>query len=91
MKAYCPDTCGLSSPLEHMPEDIHPTLWASVQRVIVEGKFAVTTEIYGELVNLPGQIGKCIADNKSQLQLEIEEDHWDWQTYLGHVEDARDL
>jgi hypothetical protein len=76
MKAYCLDTSGLSTPLEHMPEDIHSILWTRIENVVANGRFAVTTEIYTELANLPGKIGKCIADNKAELQLEIEEEDW---------------
>jgi hypothetical protein len=85
MKAYCLDTSGLSTPLENMPEDIHSVLWIHVANVITDGKFAVTTEIYEELVNLPGPIGVCIKKNMRLMRLEIEEEDWDWQTYLGHV------
>ena len=89
MKAYCLDTSGLSTPLEHMPEDIHTVLWKRVEEVVVDGKFAVTTEIYEELVYLPGKVGKCIADHKSQLRLEVGEDGWEWKTYLDHFERMR--
>jgi hypothetical protein len=49
----------------------------------------VTTEIYEELELLPGSIGQCIKNNKANLHLEIEDEEWDWQTYLGHVERMR--
>lgn len=82
---------GLSSPLENMPEDIHPVLWSRVAQVVVDGKFAVTTEIYEELVHLPGPIGECIKANKDKLQLEIEDPEWEWKTYLAHVERMREV
>lgn len=89
MKAYCLDTSGLSTPLENMPEDIHSTLWAKISEVVTSDKFAVTKEIYDELVKLPGPIGRCIAANKDLMQLEIEEDTWDWQSYVEHFERMR--
>lgn len=72
-----------------MPEDIHKVLWTKVAKVIATGKFAVTTEIYDELEHLPGPIGECIKKNKGNLKLEIEEEGWDWPTYLAHVERMR--
>jgi hypothetical protein len=89
VKAYCLDTSGLSTPLENMPEDIHTVLWGRIAKIVVDGKFAVTTEIYEELSHLPGPIGECIQQNQASLQMEIEEEHWDWQTYLAHVERMR--
>jgi hypothetical protein len=89
VKAYCLDTSGLSTPLENMPEDIHKVLWSHIAKLIEDGKFAVTTEIYEELVHLPGSIGDCIRNNKENLQLEIREEEWDWQTYLMHVDRMR--
>jgi hypothetical protein len=89
MKKYCLDTSGLSNPLEFMPEDIHPTIWAKVAALVTDGTFAVTVEIYEELQHLPGPIGDCIRENSAALQLEIEEETWDWQTYLAHYEDMK--
>jgi Domain of unknown function (DUF4411) len=56
---------------------------------IASGVFAVTTEIYEELEHLPGQIGECIKANKENLILEVEQETWDWPTYLDHVERMR--
>src|SRR5262249_45724570 len=89
MKAYCLDTSGVSAPLEFMPEDIHPSIWSSVVGLVTSGKFAVTAEIYDELCHLPGSIGDCIKANQENLQLEIEEDTWDWKTYVAHYEDMK--
>ena len=89
MKAYCLDMSGLSTPLEFMPEDIHPSIWAGVAELIASGKFAVTVEIYEELGHLPGPIGECIKANEENLQLEIEEESWDWQSYLAHYEEMK--
>jgi|SRR5579872_7307309 len=82
MKKYCLDTSGLSTPLEFMPEDIHPTIWAKIAELITAGTFAATTEIYEELKHLPGPIGDCLKANAANVQMEIEEEAWDWQTYL---------
>jgi hypothetical protein len=81
MKKYCLDTSGLSTPLEFMPEDIHPTIWTKIAELIVAGTFAASTEIYEELKHLPGPIGECLKANSDNIQMEIEED-WDWQAYL---------
>jgi hypothetical protein len=89
MKAYCLDTSGLSTPLEFMPEDIHTSIWANVAVLVAAGKFAVTSEIYEELCHLPGPIGDCIKANETKLQLEIEEETWDWKTYVAHYEEMK--
>jgi hypothetical protein len=89
MKAYCLDMSGVSAPLEFMPEDIHSSIWSSVAGLVTSGKFAVTTEIYEELCHLPGPFGECIKANETSIQLEVEEDSWDWQTYLAHYEDLK--
>ena len=86
MKAYCLDTSGVSAPLEFMPEDIHTSIWSGVADLVTAGKFAVTAEIYDELCHLPGPFGECIKANEDNLQLEIEEDDWDWKTYVSHYE-----
>jgi Domain of unknown function (DUF4411) len=80
---------GLSTPLENMPEDIHRVLWTKVAKIVASGKFAVTTEIYEELEHLPGPIGDCVKASKASLVLEVEEDSWDWPTYLAHIERMR--
>lgn len=84
MKKYCLDTSGLSNPLEFMPEDIHPAMWAKVAALVTSGTFAATAEIYGELKHLPGPIGECIKDNDAAIQMEVEEENWDWQTYVSN-------
>jgi len=88
MKKYCLDTSGFSNPLEFMPEDIHPTIWAKMADLVTRGTFAVTVEIYEELKHLQGSIGECIKDNDTALQMEIEED-WDWNAYLIHYEEMK--
>ena len=64
MKKYCLDTSGLSNPLESMPEDIHSSLWLKIAGLVVDGKFAVTAEIYEELGHLPGPIGPIAVEPK---------------------------
>jgi Domain of unknown function (DUF4411) len=80
---------GFGAPLENMPDDIHTVLWSNVANLVAKNTFAVTTEIYEELEHLPGPIGECIKNNKENLHLEIEDENWDWQTYIGHVERMR--
>lgn len=89
MKKYCLDTSGLSNPLEFMPEDIHPTIWAKVAGLVTDGTFAVTVEIYEELEHLPGPIGDCIKGNEAALRMEIEEEYWDWKKYVAHYEEMK--
>lgn len=85
MKAYCIDTSGLSTPLEHMPEDIHRSLWEKISNIIQAGRLAATTEIYGELTHLPGPIGDCLKGNKAALQMEVGDASWDGATYIDHA------
>lgn len=86
LKAYCLDTSGFSNPLETMPEDIHSILWARVADKVNAGRLAVTYEIYEELEHLPGPIGACIKANKDNLVLDIGDNGWNWNAYLGHVQ-----
>jgi hypothetical protein len=60
-----------------------------VAGVVASGAFAVTVEIYEELKHLRGPIGDCIKENDDALQMEIEEEDWDWQTYRDHYEDMK--
>lgn len=90
-KKYCLDTSGLSNPLVFMPEDIHVNVWAKIEGVIADGRFAVTKEIYDELLGMPGSIGQCIKHNCSAMQLEVGEPGWDWRTYIDHVNRLREF
>ncbi len=76
---------GISNPLEVMPQDIHQSMWARVEALILSGDVAVTKEIYDEMYHIPGQIGDCIRANEALLVLEVEQQGWDWQTYLAHA------
>jgi Domain of unknown function (DUF4411) len=89
MKAYCLDTSGVSNPLGFMPEDIHPSIWASVAKLVTSGKFAATAEIYDELCHLPGTFGGCLKANAENIQLEVEEETWDWQSYVATYEEMK--
>lgn len=84
MKRYCIDTSGLSHPWVELPADIHETLWGRVIAFIETGALATTTEIYEEMLHIPGALGQCIKDNKDKLVLEINNDDWDWQKYVQH-------
>lgn len=84
MKRYCFDTSGLSNPLETIPEDIHVNIWRQVRNFIQSGEIGVTTEIYTELVRLPGEMGICIRSSKAELILEVNDDGWDWRSYLQY-------
>ena len=75
---------GLSNPWVELPADIHETLWAKVIACIESGALATTTEVYEELVHIPGTLGDCIKDNKNKLVLEINSANWDWRTYVNH-------
>ena len=89
-KKYCFDTSGISNPLETMPEDIHESAWTKIKACIEGGMFAVTTEIYDEMVHITGTVGECIRANKAALVLEIGEGEWDWDSYTGHVTRMQD-
>ncbi len=82
MKKYCFDTSGVSNPAETMPQDIHESLWQKFQTEIENGTIAVTTEIYEEMLSIPGPIGDCIKNNKDNLILEVGDKDWNWQSYL---------
>lgn len=84
MKRYCFDTSGVSNPIETMPEDIHKSMWLHVTGVFAAGAVAVTTEIYDEMVRVPGAIGSCIKANKSSILMEVNEGTWNWKSYLDH-------
>lgn len=84
MKKYCFDTSGISNPAETMPEDIHESLWEKFSDEIKNGCIAVTKEIYGEMIHIPGKIGKCIVDNEDLMVLEVGDNSWDWQSYIDH-------
>jgi hypothetical protein len=82
MKKYCFDMSGLSTPLELMPPDIHVTMWTKVEAILASGEIAITKEIYDEMAHLPGSIGDCIKKCEALLVLEVEQDNWDWPTYI---------
>ena len=84
MKSYCIDTSGLSSPLEFMPEDIHPTLWGTIEEFVCSGRLATTKEIYDELTHIRGSIGDCLNDNEEALLMEVGVGEWDWNAYVAH-------
>lgn len=67
-----------------MPQDIHRTMWRKVIEIIQSGSVAVTTEIYDEMVHIPGDIGACIIKSKDLLVLEINQSGWDWKSYVQH-------
>ena len=85
MKKYCLDTSGLSNPLEHMPEDIHVTLWHRVADVIQGGHMSATAEIYEELTHINGKIGSCLKSRKDDIMLDVGDGRWDWNSYLAHA------
>ncbi len=72
-----------------MPEDIHQILWSKVIALIKAGRFAVTREIYDELVRLPGSVGDCIKASEKVLVCEVGDNDWDWGAYIGHVNRMR--
>ena len=84
MKAYCIDTSGLTTPLEHMPQDIHKSLWRAVTDRIDAGIFAVSTEIYDELEHVQGELGECLRANKAGIRLEVDDGGWDFPAYIDH-------
>jgi Domain of unknown function (DUF4411) len=90
MKRYVFDTSGISNPLEAMPEDIHESMWKGFKTKCLEsGIIAVTEEIYGEMLHIPGSVGQCIKDNKDELLMEVGGD-WDWNSYINHLNQMED-
>lgn len=85
MPKYCLDMSALSNPAQHMPQDIHATLWRQVEGLIVGGTFATTSEVFEELTHIPPPIGECIAANEAALVFEVGGDGWDWKRYLSHT------
>lgn len=85
MPKYCIDTSGLSHPYEEIPEDIHESLWKRVRKTIADGNVAVTKEIFDEVVLINGGLGAFLNDQKLLILYEVEQDEWDWKTYLKHA------
>jgi hypothetical protein len=85
MKKYCVDTSGISNPLETMPEDIHESAWKKIKERIIDGEFAVTKEIYDEMVHIVGTVGECIKSSEAELVLEVGEGDWDHETDVTEV------
>lgn len=85
MPKYCLDMSGLSNPAQHMPQDIHASMWKQVENLIVAGTFATTTDVFDELTHIPPPIGECIAANAAALVFEVGGDGWDWQRYISHT------
>ena len=82
MKRYCFDTSGISTPAEHMPQDIHQSMWRKIIEIFRSGSVAVTTEIFEEMIHIPGDIGACIVGSKSLLVLEVNEAHLTFNDFL---------
>lgn len=82
MKRYCLDTSGISNPIQGMPEDIYVSLWAQICERVRAGYFVATTEVYDELVHIPGAVGQCLRDHEADIKLEIGSGDWDYSTYL---------
>lgn len=85
MPKYCLDTSGISNPLVQMPEDIFGGLWGKFIKLIEGGCFCCTAEIADEYDHIVGNVGKCLAAQKAAMVYEIGQNHWDWPTYVGHV------
>ncbi|MEG3617383.1 DUF4411 family protein [Magnetovibrio sp. PR-2] len=82
MKRYCVDTSGFSNPLETMPEDIYSSLWQAIYDLIEQGVFAVTPEIYDELILIDGEISNVIEKCEDDMVLEVNDPTWEWQSYV---------
>jgi len=83
MKRYCFDTSGITNPLHTVPEDIYPTLWGQIARLIEAGDIAVTTEIYSELNGtIRSPIGDVIDSHSSSLVLEVAQGDWDSSAFV---------
>lgn len=82
---------GLSNPHVTMPEEvvIYAPVWDCVKQVIEDGKIAVTSEIYTEMCDITGEVGKCIKDNKAALRLEVGDPSWNSALYIQHFNRMR--
>ena len=85
MPKYCLDTSAISNPLVQMPEDIFGGLWGKFMKLIEDGCFCCTTEIADEYDHILGNVGKCLTAHKRAMVYEIGQSHWDWTTYVSHV------
>src|SRR5262249_28637151 len=89
-KKYCFDTSGISNPLETMPEDIHESAWTKIKACIEGGMFAVTTEIYDEMIHITGTVGECIRAKGAALVVEMGEGEGDGESNAGHGTERQD-
>ena len=71
MKRFCLGTSGVSNPLNAMPFDLYEGIWVQVFAAVEAGAFAVTPEIYGELIRLKDEVGDCFRENPQQLILDV--------------------
>jgi hypothetical protein len=82
MKKYCFDTSGLSNPWIELPDKIFASVWDQVIERLESGVIGVTKEIYDELQLIPGRLGECIKRHKGQLLMELNDNTWDWESYV---------
>jgi hypothetical protein len=82
---YCLDTSGLSNPVIEMPADIFVSLWPKIISVIEAETLCWNAEISEELSKIPGQVGECLKKCSKTCCLEVDQDHWAWQSYLACV------
>lgn len=85
MAKYCLDMSGLSNPAQHMPQDIHTSLWKQIENLVLAQVFATTKEVYEELAHMLPPIGDCIRSNEACLVYEVGSDGWNWKTYIQHT------
>lgn len=89
MPKYCLDTSGISNPWLGFPDDIFQPLWERIIWLIEIGTFCCNTEIFEEYEHIEGRVGDCLKANKAVLVYEINQNSWDWQSYLNHFERMR--
>jgi len=46
--------------------------------------FAVTAEIYEELIRIEGEVGDCIRGHKDCLEFEVGDERWPYVDYINH-------
>ena len=75
---------GFSNPIQGMPEDIYVSLWSQICDRVKAGYFAATSEIYDELIHIPGEVGQCLKDHEAEIRLEVGAGDWGFPSYLAH-------
>ena len=50
------------------------------------GVFATTTEVYDELILMPGNVGQCLRDHSAEIKLEVGAGNWNYAGYIANFQ-----